>query len=310
MTRLFKTIDRSIARIAAVFCAILIGGTAAAQNATPQAAAVDISQLGNFIRWSGVVTSILVIAGAWILLRLLFSFVTRFSAQFASRRLTMQKFSTLAQFLIFIITAIVIVALSFRIDRTVLTLIGGTAAVALGFALKDLVASFIAGIIIIMDRPFQVGDRVSFNGYYGDITAIGLRSVRLQTLDDNTITIPNSKFLSDITASGNYGALDMQVVIDFYIAPDQDIDRAREIVKEAALSSRFVYLEKPIVVLVTQELMQNMVTVRLRLKSYVLDTQHEKSFETDITVRCLKAMRQASIASPQLFAGSAMPSTK
>jgi small-conductance mechanosensitive channel len=208
------------------------------------AAQVDVSQLGSFVRWTGVATSLIVIAGAWVLLRLLAGFVSQFGTQFAARRLTMQKIATIAQFLIFIATAAIVLALSFRIDKTVLTLIGGTAAVAIGFAMKDLVASFIAGIIIIMDRPFQVGDRVSFDGFYGDITAIGLRSVRLQTLDDNTITIPNSKFLSDISSSGNYGALDMQVVIDFYIGADQDIDRAREIVNEAALSSRYVFLAK------------------------------------------------------------------
>lgn len=265
------------------------------------AAQVDVSQLGSFIRWTGVATSLIVIAGAWVLLRLLARFVSQFGTQFAARRLTMQKIATIAQFLIFIATAAIVLALSFRIDKTVLTLIGGTAAVAIGFAMKDLVASFIAGIIIIMDRPFQVGDRVSFDGFYGDITAIGLRSVRLQTLDDNTITIPNSKFLSDITSSGNYGALDMQVVIDFYIGADQDIDRAREIVNEAALSSRYVFLAKPVVVLVTQQIVQNLVTVRLRLKAYVLDTQHEKAFETDITLRCLRAMRENGITPPQML---------
>lgn len=285
-------------RFGAALCMAVFGSSAAyAQDA----AQVDVSQLGSFIRWTGVATSLIVIAGAWVLLRLLAGFVSQFGTQFAARRLTMQKIATIAQFLIFIATAAIVLALSFRIDKTVLTLIGGTAAVAIGFAMKDLVASFIAGIIIIMDRPFQVGDRVSFDGFYGDITAIGLRSVRLQTLDDNTITIPNSKFLSDITSSGNYGALDMQVVIDFYIGADQDIDRAREIVNEAALSSRYVFLAKPVVVLVTQQIVQNLVTVRLRLKAYVLDTQHEKAFETDITLRCLRAMRENGITPPQML---------
>lgn len=285
-------------RFGAALCMGVLGSSAAyAQDA----AQVDVSQLGSFVRWTGVATSLIVIAGAWVLLRLLAGFVSQFGTQFAARRLTMQKIATIAQFLIFIATAAIVLALSFRIDKTVLTLIGGTAAVAIGFAMKDLVASFIAGIIIIMDRPFQVGDRVSFDGFYGDITVIGLRSVRLQTLDDNTITIPNSKFLSDITSSGNYGALDMQVVIDFYIGADQDIDRAREIVNEAALSSRYVFLAKPVVVLVTQQIVQNLVTVRLRLKAYVLDTQHEKAFETDITLRCLRAMRENGITPPQML---------
>jgi len=269
-----------------------------AAPAAAQDAEIDVAQLGDVIRWSGVVTSLFVLAGAWFLLKLLTGFVNRFSSQYAARRLTMQKVATFAKFFIFIATGIIVIALSFRVDSTLLALMGGTVAVAVGFALKDLVASFVAGIMIIMDRPFQVGDRVSFDGFYGDITAIGLRSVRMQTLDDNTITIPNNKFLSDITSSGNYGALDMQVIVDFLIGANEDVDRAREILNEAALSSRFIYLPKPIVVLVTQVPMQNFVAVRLRLKAYVLDTKHEKAFETDITVRTLRAFREHGISPP------------
>jgi len=278
---------------------------ATATQAMAQDTDIDVAELGNFVRWSGVVTSLFVIIGAWFLLKVLSSFVNRFSEQFAARRLTMQKVATFAKFLIFIATGAIVVALSFRIDRTLLTLIGGTAAVAIGFALKDLAASFVAGIMIIVDRPFQVGDRVNFGGFYGDITAIGLRSVRLQTLDDNTITIPNNKFLSEITSSGNYGALDMQVVVDFYIDANQDIDKARDILTEAALSSRYTYLPKPIVVLVSQEPMANYIAIRLRLKAYVLDTKHEKAFETDITLRTLRAFREAKIAAPTVFPADA-----
>ena len=278
----------------ALMAALLLSAAPAAA----QDAEIDVAQLGDFIRWTGVVTSLFVLAGAWFLLKLLSGFVNRFSSQYAARRLAMQKVATFAKFFIFIATGVIVIALSFRVDSTLLALIGGTVAVAVGFALKDLVASFVAGIMIIMDRPFQVGDRVSFDGFYGDITAIGLRSVRMQTLDDNTITIPNNKFLSDITSSGNYGALDMQVIVDFLIGANEDIDRAREILNEAALSSRFIYLPKPIVVLVTQVPMQNFVAVRLRLKAYVLDTKHEKAFETDITVRTLRAFREQGISPP------------
>ncbi len=277
---------------------MLLAMLATATPAMAQEADIDMAQLGDFIRWSGVVTSLFVLAGAWFLLKLLSGFVNRFSSQFAARRLTMHKVATFAKFFIFIATGVIVIALSFKVDSTLLALIGGTAAVAVGFALKDLVASFVAGIMIIVDRPFQVGDRVSFGGFYGDVTAIGLRSVRLQTLDDNTITIPNNKFLSDITSSGNYGALDMQVVVDILIGGAEDFDLAREILTEAALSSRYIYLPKPIVVLVTQVPMQNFVAVRLRLKAYVLDTKHEKAFETDITLRTLRMFREKGINPP------------
>jgi small-conductance mechanosensitive channel len=272
-----------------------IASPALAQDAVDASA---LNNLGDLIRWSGVVTSLLVVVGAWVLLRLLRRSVSSLGSEFSTRRLTLEKLNTITQFVIYVATTVVVLALSLRIDQTGLAVLGGTAAVAFGFAIKDIVASFIAGIIVILDRPFQVGDRVTFGGVYGDITAIGLRSVRLQTLDDNTVTIPNSKFLSDITASGNYGALDMMVVMNFYIAMDEDIDAAREIVTEAALSSRYVFLGKPIVVLVTQWISEYLVGVRLELKAYVLDTQHEKAFETDVNLRVLRTLKASGIAFP------------
>ncbi|GAM06588.1 mechanosensitive ion channel family protein [Novosphingobium sp. MBES04] len=257
-----------------------------------------ISRLADIVRWGGVITSLFVVTGAWMLLRLLGRFVAAFGSEFSSRRLTLHKVSTIGQFVIYVATTLLVLLLSFRVDETTLAVIGGTVAVAVGFAMKDLVASFIAGVIVMLDRPFQVGDRVNFGGEYGDITAIGLRSVRMQTLDDNTVTIPNSKFLSDVTSSGNYGALDMQVVMDFHIAADQDIERAREIVNEAVLSSRYVFLAKPVVILVNQWVSDYLVGVRLRLKAYVLDTRFEKAFESDVNLRVLRAFQHEGILTP------------
>lgn len=260
-----------------------------------------VTQFSEFIRWGGVLTSMAVLFGAWLLLRFMRETIDRIGAQFAGRRLLLQKVATLIQFAVYAVTSVVVVTLSVRLDDRVLAVIGGTLAVAIGFAIKDLVASFIAGIMIMIDRPFQVGDRVSFGGEYGDITAIGLRSVRLQTLDDNTVTIPNNKFLNDMTSCGNYGALDMQVVMDFHVGLDQDIDAAREIVTEAALTSRYVFLPKPVVVLVNQLLKDNYVSVRLRLKAYVLDTKYEKAFETDVNLRVMRAFRGAGIEPPAIM---------
>ena len=270
---------------------------AVAQEAEPEA----ISQLAHLIRWSGVVTSAFVIAGVWFGLRLTRDFFERLSKQFPARRLFLQKIATILQFVAYIVTAVVVLALSIQVDQTVLALIGGTFAVSVGFAIRDVVASFIAGIMIMIDRPFQVGDRVSFGGEYGDITAIGLRWVRMQTLDDNTVTIPNNKFITDITSCGNYGALDMQVVMDFYVGVDQETSDARNVVMEAALTSRYVHLPKPVVVLVNQVIQDNYVAVRLRLKAYVLDTRYEKAFETDVNLRVMKTFRERGIHPPAIL---------
>ena len=260
-----------------------------------------VAQIIRVIRWGGVLTSVGLIVAVWILLKFLAAFVEGLSRRFVDRRMTFQKIATFLQFFLYIGTGIATLMLSFRLDNRVLAVVGGTVAVSVGFAVKDLVASFVAGITIMFDRPFQVGDRVSFGGQYGDIRAIGLRSVRMQTLDDNTVTIPNNKFLSEITACGNYGALEMQVVMDFLIGVDQDIEQAQRIVYEAGLSSLYVFLPKPIKVNVSSVVESNYVAVRLRLRAYVLDTKYENAFVTDVTLRVLSAFRDAGIQPPAML---------
>ena len=260
-----------------------------------------VSQLAQLIRWRGVLLSVGVMFGAWLLLRFVDNFVHGLSVTFADRRLVFQKIATFLRFGIYVGALILCTLLSFHISNEVLAILGGTAAVAMGFAMKDLVASVVAGVMIMMDRPFQVGDRVSFGGQYGDITVIGIRSVRMVTLDDNVVTIPNNKFLTDITSCGNYGALDMQVVMDFHIGVDQDVHVARRIVQEAGVSSRYVFLPKPVVVLVSQEIIENYVALRVRLKAYVLDTQYEKAFVSDVTLRVLEAFRDKDIQPPAIL---------
>lgn len=266
-----------------------------------------MGQFTKMIRWSGVLTSVIVIFGTWLTIKFVRDSVERLSKQFANRRLLLHKIATILQFVIYVGTGATVLLLSFRLDAGVLAVIGGTVAVSVGFAVKDVVASFIAGIMIMVDRPFQVGDRISFGGQYGDVTAIGLRSVRVVTLDDNVVTIPNNKFISEITSCGNYGALDMQVVMDFHIGIDQDVAVARSIANEAAVTSRYVYLPKPVVVLVTQVITDNYVAVRLRLKSYVLDTKYEKAFETDVNLRVLGAFREHGIMPPAVLHRSLPP---
>ncbi|WP_300179173.1 mechanosensitive ion channel domain-containing protein [uncultured Aliivibrio sp.] len=281
-----------------ILCLSLFSGSSALAE-DPQS--IDnLQQFTSLIRWSGVVFSFFIILGAWLFLRFIQSIVDGVSSQFAQRRMLMQKLQSFFQFFIYMSTAVAIFMLSFRVDERVLALIGGTIAVSVGFALKDLTASFIAGLTVMIDRPFQVGDRVTFEGHYGDIITIGLRSVRMQTLNDDIITIPNNKFLNEVVVSGNYGGLDMQVVIPFYIGMDQDINKARDIIQEAASSSRYIHLPKPVVVLVKQTITDNYLSIQLTCKAYVVDIKLEKLFETDITLRVMQEFRKEAINPPTI----------
>ncbi|MCK6264976.1 mechanosensitive ion channel family protein [Vibrio sp. ZSDE26] len=284
-----------------LFIFIALATSSLSVFATEELADVEnISQFTSLIRWSGVFFSSIVIAATWLLLKFINSMVVSVGGQFVQYRMLLQKLQSFLQFFIYMSAGILVFMMSFRINDQILTLIGGTLAVSVGFALKDLAASFIAGMTVMVDRPFQVGDRVTFEGNYGDIITIGLRSVRMRTLNDDIITIPNNKFLNEVTVSGNYGALDMQVVIPFYIGMEEDISLARDLIQEAASSSRYIHLPKPVVVLVKQTITDNYLAIQLTCKAYVVDTGFEKLFETDITLRVMKEFKKHGINPPQI----------
>lgn len=263
--------------------------------------APDIGQIAEFIRWGGVFLSVFIIIGAAVVLRVVKGVADGLSRQFSGRRLLIQKLESVTQFVIYVLASSITVGLSVRLDETALTVIGGALAFSVGFAMRDLVAAFIAGITIMFDRPFQVGDRVQYAGEYGDIIKIGLRSVRMNTLDHNVVTIPNNKILTDVTACGNYGALEMQVAMDFYIGLDQDVELASRIVKEACLTSRYCFLSQAVPVLAKQVILQSYVAFHLKARPYVLDVKYEKAFETDVHIRVQNAFREHRIGPPAVL---------
>jgi small-conductance mechanosensitive channel len=260
----------------------------------------DVSKLVGFVRWGGILLSFVVVAGAVVALRVVSGSAERLGQRFSNRRLQIQKLESILRFLVYVVTALACVGLTFRLDATALTVLGGTLAVALGFALRDLVAGVVAGITIIFERPFQVGDRISLAGQYGDVVRIGLRSVTLRTLDHNTVTIPNNRVFNDVPASGNDGALEMQVVMEFHVGIDQDVRLAVALVREACLTSPYVFLGRDVPVYAKQLFSNGQVSMLIKARPYVLDVSYEEAFYTEVHLRVLDAFRSHGIHPPSL----------
>ncbi len=283
-----------------IFASVGVGSWLFPEIAAAQDAP-DIGTLAGFVRWGGVFVSMFVLVGAAMVLRIASSIAARIAIRFTSKRMLVQKVESFLRFGVYIAAASICVGLSLRLDATAIALIGGALAFSVGFAMRDLVAAFIAGLTIIFDRPFQVGDRVAYAGEYGDIIKIGLRSVQMNTLDHNIVTIPNNKVLTDVTSCGNYGALEMQVAMDFYIGAEQDVRLAMELVREACLTSPYAYLAQPVPVLARQVIHEDYVAFHIKARPYVLDTKYEKTFETDVHLRVNAAFREHGIWPPAIL---------
>jgi small-conductance mechanosensitive channel len=160
----------------------------------------------------------------------------------------------------------------------------GSAAIAIGLGAQDLIKNLVGGVVILGDRPYQLGDRVKIGEAYGEIDHIGLRSTKLTTPDDTRVTIPNADVLTHQVFNSNSGVPDCQVVTDLILPYDVDVEEAQRIGYEAAYTSPFTYLSKPVVVLI-EDVFDQQPYVRLRIKAYVYDHRFEPRMQSDITIR-------------------------
>ncbi len=82
-----------------------------------------------------------------------------------------------------------------NVPLTIFTLLGGALAIGVGFGSQAIISNFISGLIILAERPIQVGDLVKLDTLIGNVVHIGARSTRVRTGDNLDIIVPNSKFL-------------------------------------------------------------------------------------------------------------------
>lgn len=101
----------------------------------------------------------------------------------------------------------------------------GILGVTVGFALQDVAKNFVAGILLLISQPFELGDTIMVSDYTGTVTAINLRSTELLEVDGRLVIIPNADiFVSSII---NYSrSIERRVDLKLTVTPDTDLQKA------------------------------------------------------------------------------------
>jgi small-conductance mechanosensitive channel len=248
----------------------------------------------------------LAIAATWLLVRLSNAFVETLSRQAPRARFFFKLLAPALRFGFWLLGAVLVLSI-FSPSRDTLLAVLASVGIALGLGAQDLVKNIIGGLVILTDRPYQLGDRVKIGDAYGEIDHIGLRSTKLTTPDDTRVTIPNSDILSGKAWNANSGVPDCQVVTDLFVPHDTDPTEALEIGYEAAFSSPYLLLAKPVVVLL-QDHFQHAPYLVVRIKAYVYDHRFEPRLQSDITMRAKAELLRRGILQRWRGYGSALPS--
>ncbi len=128
-------------------------------------------------------------------------------------------------------------------------------ALALGFAAQDILSNFVAGVFILRDKPFQVGDWIEWPS--GDRTKSGvvrdirLRVTKLETFDNELITVPNSE-LADNAVTNPVANGQLRIPFLFGIGYEDDIDEAKELLMQEASTTDGVLNEPEPTVILTE----------------------------------------------------------
>ncbi len=162
--------------------------------------------------------------------------------------------------LVIVIIFSVLTGLGFNVASLV-TIIGA-AGLAIGFALKDSLSHFAAGVLLVIFRPFTIGDYVNIGGDEGIVEEIGLFHTILKTLDNRVIFIPNSSITNN--SIFNFTREDKRRVdIVFGIGYEDDLKKAKELILKIAKDNEKV-LKEPEPQVVVFELGDNSVNLQAR----------------------------------------------
>lgn len=170
----------------------------------------------------------------------------------------------------------------------------GVAGIAIGFAAKDSLQNTIAGFLIFWDKPFKVGDFITTQSQYGEVTNITMRTTRIRTPNNTYVVIPNSQIIEDALVNHSIHG-DTRVVVPVGISYASDIDRAREVLLEAAAAVQGV-LSDPAPTVVVTELADS--SVNLAVRAWIEDAQQERATFQRTLEACKKALDKAGIEIP------------
>lgn len=137
----------------------------------------------------------------------------------------------------------------FGLGTTSLTVAFGALGIGLGFGLQNIFNNFISGIILLFERPIQVGDDIEINGIWANVRKINVRSTIVQTYDNASLIIPNSDFISAQVINWTLRDKRIRIKINVGVAYGSDVNLVRESLLEIARSNSMVLVvPKPDVV--------------------------------------------------------------
>jgi small-conductance mechanosensitive channel len=189
-----------------------------------------------------------------------------------------------------------LVALSYAgLDVTSLAIVAGALSVGIGFGLQSIVNNFVSGLILLIERPIKVGDRVVIGDKEGHVRRISVRATEVETFDRASVIVPNSELITGRVVNWSHRDWRGAVSVKVGVAYDADPDKVIAILKQCAAEHPLVLPQPPPGVSL-DAFGDSALIFTLRVSLPHIDKAGE--VQSDLRIAILKALRAAGIEIP------------
>lgn len=173
-------------------------------------------------------------------------------------------FINIVKWTVIIITGLLILPI-FGIDISSVLAGLGIASAALALAFQDVLKDFIAGVSIILENQFALGDTISIGGFKGEVVQMGLKSTRIRNYEGEVKILANRNITEVINYSNSYS----MAIVDISVSYEDDVEKVEKVLKELAeeLTSSLTKLKGPVEVLGIESLSDSSVIFRITAKT-------------------------------------------
>jgi len=179
------------------------------------------------------------------------------------------------------------------IDITTLSIFSGAVGVGLGFGLQKIASNYVSGFIVLLDRSLRIGDVITVDGRRGEVKAIQSRYTVIKGSDGVESIIPNEKLITDSVNHHTYSDPKVSMVIGVTVSYESDVDRACELLVEAAKKQGRVIADPPIAARVKQLTESG---IELELTVWIQDpAAGEGDVRSDVLKDALRSFKSSAI---------------
>lgn len=181
------------------------------------------------------------------------------------------------------------------LDMSSFAIVVGFLSVGIGFGLQNVTSNFISGLILLLERPISVGDLVSVEGQVGTVQEIRMRSTVIQTFDNISIIVPNSRFIDSVLINWSLGDPKVRIHIAVGVAYGSDLKKVTEVLMRVAGQNPLV-LKLPEPEVFFLEFGDS--SLNFELLVWLMDPLKQKAVKSELNLAVDAAFREAGITIP------------